>query len=133
MVDDDDELELPSQSRDSKHASTGGDVGTAAAVDAPPSHHQTEQQEVQLELERALKWTKMMAKWDGVIKKNSKKVTCQHYHDNPTINQVKTRCEKGIPPRVRGQAWKLLTRSTPDLLPIRKVVQYRVRLSVFVI
>jgi hypothetical protein len=40
---------------------------------------------------------------------------------------VKTRCEKGIPARVRGQAWKYIARATVEQLPARKMVDYKVK------
>lgn len=43
--------------------------------------------------------------------------------------QIKTRCEKGIPARVRGQAWKLITKSTLEQFPLRKMTDYKVRLA----
>jgi hypothetical protein len=68
----------------------------------------------QVEIARALKWKRMMDKWEETIKKDLKK--------------VRSRCEKGIPPRVRGQAWRLLAQSTPEQLPERKL-NYREFLS----
>lgn len=65
-------------------------------------------------MDRAVKWIKMMHKWDLFLKKDPKK--------------IKTRCEKGIPARVRGQAWKLLTRSSPEQYALRKQVEYKVML-----
>eukprot|EP01114_Cavostelium_apophysatum_P017256 TRINITY_DN5084_c0_g1_i1.p1 TRINITY_DN5084_c0_g1~~TRINITY_DN5084_c0_g1_i1.p1 ORF type:complete len:802 (+),score=205.98 TRINITY_DN5084_c0_g1_i1:158-2563(+) len=72
-------------------------------------------QEMKKELKRAIKWTTMIKKWDKVMKKDPKK--------------IKTRCEKGIPARVRGQAWKLLARSTAAQYPIRKTVDYQTLLK----
>jgi len=64
----------------------------------------------QKEIERALKWTRMLSNWETTYRKESKK--------------IQRRCEKGIPPRVRGQAWKLLSKSTVDQLPVRKLTEY---------
>jgi len=52
----------------------------------------------------------MINKWENTLKKDPKR--------------VQRRCEKGIPPRVRGQAWKLLVKSTLDQLPLRKLTEY---------
>eukprot|EP00027_Filamoeba_sp_ATCC50430_P000613 CAMPEP_0168544822 /NCGR_PEP_ID=MMETSP0413-20121227/2626_1 /TAXON_ID=136452 /ORGANISM="Filamoeba nolandi, Strain NC-AS-23-1" /LENGTH=678 /DNA_ID=CAMNT_0008574871 /DNA_START=489 /DNA_END=2525 /DNA_ORIENTATION=- len=64
-----------------------------------------------IEVERAVKWSKMLGKWDSAVKKDLKK--------------IKTRCEKGIPARVRGQAWKLITKSTLEQFPLRKMTDYK--------
>jgi len=64
-----------------------------------------------IEMERALKWNKMFLKWTDILKKNNKK--------------IRSRCEKGIPARVRGQAWKLLTKATTDQLNLRKLTDYK--------
>jgi hypothetical protein len=78
------------------------------------------------EIQRALKWNKMLPpptregaqQWEALLKKKNKK--------------VKTRCEKGIPARVRGQAWRLLARSTPDQLVERRMTNYKVIIQPFV-
>eukprot|EP01117_Protostelium_nocturnum_P005997 TRINITY_DN2159_c0_g1_i1.p1 TRINITY_DN2159_c0_g1~~TRINITY_DN2159_c0_g1_i1.p1 ORF type:complete len:775 (+),score=217.47 TRINITY_DN2159_c0_g1_i1:271-2595(+) len=67
--------------------------------------------DAKVEMEKAMKWNKLLKKWDEEQKRNPKK--------------IRTRCEKGIPARVRTIAWQLLTRSTPELLPARKMSSYK--------
>ncbi len=50
--------------------------------------------------------------WDDVLKREKEK--------------IKTRCEKGIPARVRGQVWKLLARSTSGQFEQRKKTNFKV-------
>jgi len=79
-------------------------------------------QETEREINRALKWSKMLPpltregiqRWNQIVKKSKK---------------VKIRCEKGIPARVRGQAWKLLSESTPEQISERKMTSYKDLLS----
>jgi len=62
----------------------------------------TDDEYVRLEMERALKWKRMLSSWDYVLKKNAKK--------------VRLRCEKGIPARVRGEAWRLISGANDRLM-----------------
>jgi hypothetical protein len=49
------------------------------------------------EVERAQKWSRMLKKWDKVTSKGK------------NMDKVISRAEKGIPDRVRGEAWKRLS------------------------
>lgn len=59
------------------------------------------QKKVKKELSRAQKWLKMMKNWD---KFSAKK-----------FDKVIKRAEKGIPDRIRGEAWKLLSGATTQM------------------
>ncbi|PRP84076.1 ankyrin repeat-containing protein [Planoprotostelium fungivorum] len=63
------------------------------------------------EVTRAMKWLKLVQNWDTEYKRNSKK--------------IRTRCEKGIPARVRNLAWLLLAKASPEQLRARNPTYYQ--------
>eukprot|EP01119_Soliformovum_irregulare_P024248 TRINITY_DN8649_c0_g1_i1.p1 TRINITY_DN8649_c0_g1~~TRINITY_DN8649_c0_g1_i1.p1 ORF type:complete len:1257 (-),score=381.43 TRINITY_DN8649_c0_g1_i1:14-3784(-) len=65
-------------------------------------------QKLEKEMKRAVKWHAMITDWNKYTK----------------TKKIRLRCEKGIPPRVRAAAWKLLTRSTLSQLPERSEISY---------
>eukprot|EP01119_Soliformovum_irregulare_P001378 TRINITY_DN1109_c0_g2_i3.p1 TRINITY_DN1109_c0_g2~~TRINITY_DN1109_c0_g2_i3.p1 ORF type:complete len:798 (-),score=245.78 TRINITY_DN1109_c0_g2_i3:36-2429(-) len=74
-------------------------------------HQRISPEQDKIEMRRALKWNTTFSNWETIMAKNKRKIS--------------SRCEKGIPARVRGQAWKLLAKSTPELLQWRATVDYK--------
>lgn len=80
------------------------------------------------EIDRALKWNTLIKTWPVAIKKNNKKVYFAFFSLAYFLilhSQIKSLCEKGIPARVRGEVWKLLTQSTPEYLSLRTPEIYK--------
>ncbi|KYR02747.1 hypothetical protein DLAC_00210 [Tieghemostelium lacteum] len=66
-----------------------------------PEESKLRKKEIEKELSRALKWISMMKKWKP--------------ESNKFPSKVKSRSIKGIPDRVRGQAWSLMAQTSIQL------------------
>lgn len=81
--------------------------------------YSTEEVPIEVLRQREAKWLEMLNSWDKWMAKKHKKVCllnvnvgCKDWNDivsNGAEKQVKERCQKGIPPSLRGRAWLYLT------------------------